>query len=714
MTNKWHSFMGARSFFRTLSSFVARSSSVSTFCASRETCCVPTNSFRYCVILAVTVITLLNINGSAVWPQTVEASVVIVPPKIESLDENYVNLFSGKLEMRVPALALGDVSFTPFSFNGPHFAKNAISDENYGKIIYCGDYTNQIYIGSTQCSGSGSGQTLQVILGQQRATFSRNASSGLYIPASLDGSLFSENSDGVHCTWTKKDGTKVIFNGYHDAQTSLCLGDTVSSIVYPDGRTLTYHYYGLGSISPASNTPIISIASNTGYLLKYIYTSTPAIGAESSVIAINRVFETCDPSSVSCNLTYAWPTATITWDDYQIAAPGDPYFAYSVSYNPRNHFILTIKDQNDKRHIFETDSYSRIISYRPPSATSAQYFYKHCTIANTTAAQGGYNLLYCPYPVWNSASSNDYLRSIPPIFFDDVQTVQKGGQTWSYAHAVGFGGDVRRVSTWTHYVSNPLGKSRFATGGSTPGLENVIGPISFITGYDGSSITFENSRPNPPKAIIRPLGGGLTYDYDTESINGRIPRYNLLRSTETPNTNSGTSDTIVVNAHYTSSCGNIYSCNKPDYVTDANGNRTDYVYDDAHGGMRSRTDPAVYSPATGGEVRPQRRYTFVQRSASYLNSSGAMTQDPSPIWLIATESYCRSGAAAGAGCALADDEVVTSYDYGPNSGPNNLMLRGQVVTAHGQAHRVCFGHDRMGNKIWEVSANANASSCPAF
>ena len=91
-----------------------------------------------------------------------------------------------------------------------------------------------------------------------------------------------------------------------------------------------------------------------------------------------------------------------------------------------------------------------------------------------------------------------------------------------------------------------------------------------------------------------------------------------------------------------------------------------------------------------------------------------MVKDPKPVWLLSTESYCLSGAASGATCALANDEVLTTYDYGPDSGPNNLLPRGQTVATGGQTHRVCFAHDKVGNKLWEVSPNANAASCPTY
>jgi YD repeat-containing protein len=61
---------------------------------------------------------------------------------------------------------------------------------------------------------------------------------------------------------------------------------------------------------------------------------------------------------------------------------------------------------------------------------------------------------------------------------------------------------------------------------------------------------------------------------------------------------------------------------------------------------------------------------------------------------------------------VAGDEVLTTYDYGPDSGPNNLFLRGRVVTADGQSLRTCYTYDRFGNRISETLPRAGLTSCP--
>jgi hypothetical protein len=166
---------------------------------------------------------------------------------------------------------------------------------------------------------------------------------------------------------------------------------------------------------------------------------------------------------------------------------------------------------------------------------------------------------------------------------------------------------------------------------------------------------------------------------------------------------------VPLSANYDTTCTVPVKCNKPNWVKDGSGNQTDYTYDPTHGGVLTATLP----PDANG-VRPQTRYTYSQRYAWVLNSSGAYVQSAAPIWALATESFCRTRAAAssGTGCTLAGDEVVKTHEYGPNSGPNNLFVRGIAVTADGVTHRTCYGYDRFGNRITETQPAAGLASCP--
>jgi len=124
-------------------------------------------------------------------------------------------------------------------------------------------------------------------------------------------------------------------------------------------------------------------------------------------------------------------------------------------------------------------------------------------------------------------------------------------------------------------------------------------------------------------------------------------------------------------------------------------------------------------PAVGG-IRPQTRHSYAQRYAWVSNGAGGYVQAATPVWVRIATSTCRTSAATGnpaAPCAAAGDEVLTAYDYGPDSGPNNLLLRGQMVTSTDNGVttvlRTCYAYDALGRKISETRPNAGLASCPA-
>jgi YD repeat-containing protein len=610
---------------------------------------------------------------------------VIAKPKVSLIDDNYVSMISGKDHFTIPALKLGDVSYTPYSFNGEHFQQGGLIDENYGYIVMCSANFGTNYAGTPECAVH-DGTAMQVVYGQERETF--HLVNGQYSPDSGDGSAFVDN--GSTCTWIKSDGTRIVYVAYHTQGNPLCLSNNIASITYLDGRIATYYYYGAFSTQTEAWSPILSITTNTGYMLKYNYPGTPAFGSQTSVVAFNRAFEACDPAAVSCTLTGSWPTATLSWQNKTVS-PCDNFPSLGTGYNSCNHYIFTIQSATHEDYVFELDSYFRVISYQPPGATSPVYNYTLCSNHVGGAMTNCFGDTYWP------GNPNEFDPG--PLLWDLVSSVTRNGQVWTYGAFFTPGGNPPQgYSMWQHTVTSPLGTQMAATGNATPGTEFEWGPIESVSQYDGTSDHYYRSVQNQLAYVQMPSGLTKSYSYYGPAVS---------QITQTPIAGSGLSS-IVESASYLTTCINLVACFKPIAVTDANGNETDYTYDPTHGGVLTETDPAVNG------VRPQIRRTDVQRNAGYLNASGVMTRDPNPVWLLATQSYCRTGAASGAGCAIANDEVVTTYDYGPDSGPNNLLLRGETVTGDGQSLRTCYGHDHQGNKIWETSPNANPASCPAY
>jgi YD repeat-containing protein len=196
-----------------------------------------------------------------------------------------------------------------------------------------------------------------------------------------------------------------------------------------------------------------------------------------------------------------------------------------------------------------------------------------------------------------------------------------------------------------------------------------------------------------------PEGNTVTPDY-----NGRgVPSGSRISAKP----GSGLAPIVLESQTFPATCANTATCNLPTSVTDANGNVTSFTYDSTHGGVLTRT-----SPADAAGLQAVVRYAYQLRSAGIKNSGGGYSAMANGIWLLSEERTCRTSATIGNACAGgASDEVVRTYDYGPTSGPNNLLLRGVAVTADGVTLRTCYGYDWQGNKISETTPRAVAGTC---
>jgi len=226
---------------------------------------------------------------------------------------------------------------------------------------------------------------------------------------------------------------------------------------------------------------------------------------------------------------------------------------------------------------------------------------------------------------------------------------------------------------------------------------SVKDPLGRTTINDYPATTY-SVPPTLPSRIQLPEGNQYHLGYMRGSLSS-------VRAVAKPGT--GAADLTALTL-YETLCSNVRTCNRPKSTTDARGNKTDFAYDPTHGGVLTETGPAV------NDVQPQARHQYQQRSAWISNGAGGYQASATPIWVRTRTSLCRASAATGnASAPCADgDEVLTTYDYGPDGGPNNLLLRGMVVSAGGQGLRTCFGYDALGNRISETRPRAGLTSCP--
>lgn len=323
------------------------------------------------------------------------------------------------------------------------------------------------------------------------------------------------------------------------------------------------------------------------------------------------------------------------------------------------------------------------------SSENNQIIYKDFLTSMVTNFDSEYFIDYrSGAPTSGAGGSNTYY----------VKSLRKGGRTINYSGGwnFAFGG----------FQAAILGQRTLASGEIAHALTSswslgiVPKPESTFDGNGSRSYTFGTDFGSQGLKSYRDSDG-------TETIFTRDARDNVTMVRVKAKAGSGAAD-LVSTAAYPATCTNRKTCNQPIYTIDERGNRTDYTYHEPSGGLLSVTSPAVNG------IRAETRNSYVLRNAWIASPGGGFVQIPDPVWLLASTSFCRTSNATGnpaAPCAVAGDEVLTTYDYGPGAGPNNLFLRAVVVTADGQSLRTCYEYDRLGRRVTETEPSANLAAC---
>jgi YD repeat-containing protein len=499
-----------------------------------------------------------------------------------------------------------------------------------------------------QCQFITVGTPVLVVYNQQGECF--YLQNGVYTTYENNGTSLEQlpNQDFL---FIARDGTRVTMtNGIRVSGFS----PAITRIERPNGLRTDLFFQSGGPVSNPFR--LRTVANSSGFRLYYNYNSDNSNGdwtTVSSVTGYNGAFQACDVAS-SCSLPPNWPRAT-----YQQIDNGNTVDSRITTASGQT-WVFT----------FDRTIYSllgRFNRVQLPSSTSPNIIYNYCP-TDPTCTVG------IPDP-----PNVPIIRTIS----DFTVSASLNGQTWSYGMVTSVPFAIIRNST------DPLGnviEGRTTDAGTWQTIRSPDGTF-YYPGTPGGQLS----------AIERPRGNTVGYFRDnrgnvTQTIYGPVPGYSVADITET--------------STFAASCLNRVTCNQPITTTDGNGNTVSFEYDPVHGGVLKATGPTV-----NGIVR-ETRYSYVQRFPWYLNASGTPVPDPTPIWVLDRESFCRTGQPSGSGCAIAGDEVVTLYDYGPTSGVNNLLLRGRVDDALGTALRTCFGYDRYGNRISETTPNANLTSCP--
>jgi RHS repeat-associated protein len=240
-----------------------------------------------------------------------------------------------------------------------------------------------------------------------------------------------------------------------------------------------------------------------------------------------------------------------------------------------------------------------------------------------------------------------------------VYTATDGERVWTYSYQ-----DVGNIRTTT--VLDPKGDTRVVT--STIAASTIpAGLVVSDTNEVGKTTSYGYDSYGRLEQVTLPEGNYTHYVYDD--------RGNVTETREAAKPGTGLAD-IVTRASFPSSCTYPKSCNKPTYVEDARGYRTDFDYaDSTHGGVESITLPAPAGAAPyGSGVRPQTRFSYNTVQAYYNGAGGWTTGAVNRLVEI-------SACATLSSCDGALDETVTTLAYENSSTPNNALPKSSTTAA---------------------------------
>ncbi|WP_343760392.1 hypothetical protein [Parasphingorhabdus litoris] len=539
--------------------------------------------------------------------------------------------------------------------------------------------------------GAGQDYRISVVFGARSETFDGRYSASYFdqISKLSRGSLSyvgDRTSTNVIYTFTAYDGTKVKFRPIRLGECSnIDRCAFPSELITPSGAVYTFSYDNGGS-SPSTGTRLRRVVSSEGYALIYEYEPEAwNWNYISKVCAINLAIMVA-PANNIC------PTNAVN------------KASYSYTYANGSRRLASMTDASDAAWNFSYTTSS-------PRALVHKYFEPGQSVAKVSNSISGGSTPdgvaeeRVGYQIFADGRSYSYQYDMTPYVEGQTATIAGG----RYQDNLGritkleYEFPIRPGSTTNN--PNPV-TFGYVDYQHTPGPTKVTDPLGRI--YKSSYCDRVAETVYPSNEVNRCLVTTLQWSEDpdgnrTEYYIGSTTR-DLYKRIRKAKPGSGLPD-ITEEWGY---CDYDVCRGKPTRVQDANGNVTNYTYDPVHGGMLTATLPAA---ANG--IRPQTRYTYAQRYAWIKNSSGGYVRAATPIWVLKQKSSCRTTAALGAGCVGGvADEVKTLYDYGPDSGPNNLLLRGMTVVADGQTLRSCYTYDENGRQTSETPPRANLSACP--
>lgn len=218
---------------------------------------------------------------------------------------------------------------------------------------------------------------------------------------------------------------------------------------------------------------------------------------------------------------------------------------------------------------------------------------------------------------------------------------------------------VTKSYSWGSSGGNTVVSMTDASGTDGQVVSNpVVGRPSTITNATSNSVVNTYDANNRLTRTTYPEGNYVQYSRDA--------RGNVTATIMVGKPGSGATN-ISASANFSATCSNPLTCNQPNFIVDARGNRTDFTYNGVHGGVTRVQAPA----AAAGQARPTTDYGYSQLYAKVANASGVLVNQDTPQWRVTSITACSSAAT----CAGSANETRTTIAYDtPNLLPSSVTV----------------------------------------
>ncbi len=687
----------------------------------------------------------------------------IAGPKINMVDDNGVNVATGQINIRIPTVSIGGAMGLDHHIS---FFTNGIDTNGYygysdkfagwARYLPHGKQPTGVILTpkmALRVIGPHGSENFRVMLDDVEQSLRLDLSSGYRYSAAGDkrNTLTFTSDHPEILVWTMPDGTKLEYkrpaNGYSSAAGYL------QQIKYPNGKILTINPAGVWTNTGFQFKPVgianVDLDETKAALSNALHSDTLVtrdtitwhLRNPTYIFGINNAVQYCSPNeSELCGLMgenpHNWPKVNIDWpggspralflgesnvkitnaeggvtdllfdaqdvtnldpSDETIGEIGSEAF---LNYEPGDMFSPRLVKMKSVGSDTWDSTYTYKNDYRFDSVTDSTHIggnaYGGIQPNTTGQITSGFGLGLA-FMYWELNSENGILKS--------SNTVRGGSIAYTFGEKAGFV-DTRNTS-W--------GKTQFRVrlSGDYPG-DMMEANIDGVGRFEYGSSEYNSFR----RFVLTSNGPGPHKKYSYDDM-GNLSRISVF---------GGGADVTVAEACYpgsratssfaiynysacpsnTQSC-NEFTCNKPVWTKDGLGNQTDYTYHEQSGQTAT-----VTGPADKGGVRPQTRSKYSELYAYYYwENATTISSAEFPLWLLTEQSSCISSNGTNTGCAAANDEIVITYDYGPQNGTaNNLLLRGKRVTHPADGSRLtCYEYDIYGNLIGETSPKAGKASC---